>query len=127
MTERTTHGRPKLTFQQFWRLYLDAHRHPGTRGVHYSATAIGALTAGLSIALDEVLFVVGGIPLAVAMAVSSHWWIEHNQPLIKVNAFYGAIADMRMCWLAITGNLANEYERLGLGSPAPLIQRAPAE
>lgn len=127
MTERTATGRPRLTFQQFWRLYLDAHRHPGTRGVHYSATAVGALATGLSIALDEVLFVMGGIPLAVMMAVGSHWLIEHNQPLIKVNAFYGAIADMRMCWLALTGKLPQEYERLGLGSPAPLIHRAPAE
>lgn len=119
--------RPSLTFAEFWRLYLDAHRHPGTRGMHYSATAVGASTAALSLALDQVLFVMGGIPLAVMMAVGSHWWIEHNQPLIKVNAFYGAFADMRMCWLALTGGLTREYERLGLGQPAPQVYRAPAE
>lgn len=128
MTQGGPAKRPRLTFQQFWRLYLDAHRHPGTRGMHYSATLLGATTAGLSVALDQIFFVLGGIPLAVVMAVGSHWLIEHNQPLIKVNAFYGALADMRMCWLALTGNLAQEYERLGLGSPAPIIQhRAPAE
>ena len=127
MTQRGSADRPKLTFQQFWRLYLDAHRHPGTRGMHYSATLVGATTAALSVALDQILFVMGGIPLAVMMAVGSHWFIEHNQPLIKVNAFYGALADMRMCWLAATGGLAQEYERLGLGSPAPLSHRAPAE
>lgn len=127
MNERTAHGRPRLTFQQFWRLYLDAHRHPATRGVHYSATFVGALSVGVSVTLHDILFVLCGIPLAVVMAVGSHWWIEHNQPLIRVNAFYGALADMRMCWLGLTGGLADEYDRLGLGSPAPLIRRAPAE
>jgi hypothetical protein len=127
LTQRDAATRPKLTFQQFWRLYLDAHRHPGTRGMHYSATAVGAFATALSVALDEVFFVMGGIPLAVMMAVGSHWLIEHNQPLIKVNAFYGALADMRMCWLALTGGLAREYARLGLGAPAPIEHRAPAE
>lgn len=124
---RMAGARPRLTFAQFWRLYLDAHRHPATRGMHYGATALGAATAALSIVLEEAAFVLTGIPLAVMMAVGSHWWIERNQPLIKVNAFYGALADMRMCWLASTGGLAREYERLGLGVPAPQIHRAPAE
>lgn len=119
--------RPRLSFHEFWRLYLDAHRHPGTRGMHYGATVLGAAAAGLSVALEQVAFVLAGIPLAVVMAVGSHWLIERNQPLIKVNAFFGALADMRMCWLALTGGLAGEYRRLGLGSPEPAIRRAPAE
>jgi hypothetical protein len=34
--------------------------------------------------------------------------------LIRVNVLYGAIADLRMCWLALTGRLKDEYRRLGL-------------
>jgi hypothetical protein len=47
--------------------------------------------------------------------------------LIKVNAFYGALADLRMCWLAMTGGIGAEYARLGLGAAAPRRQSQPAE
>ncbi|MGH6891087.1 MAG: hypothetical protein ACREEP_02395, partial [Dongiaceae bacterium] len=45
-------------------------------------------------------------------------------PLIRVNPFYGAISDLRMCWLALTGRLWSEYARLGLGQPVPKGRRA---
>ncbi len=64
---------------------------------------------------------------AVVMAVTSHWWIEQNQPLIRVNAFYGALADLKMCALALTGGIGAEYARLGLGAPLPRSRNQPAE
>ena len=127
MSRSSPSERSKISFPDFWRLYLDAHRHPGTRGMHYSATFLGASSAILAIAYGQVLFVVAGIGFAVVMAVGSHWCIERNQPLIRVNAFYGALADLRMCWLALTGGIGAEYERLGLGLPSPQPRQAPAE
>lgn len=110
-----------MPFKDFWRLYLDAHRQPGTRACHYVATLLG-LTASVAAALVGNVFVAaGGIACGVALAVGSHRVIEHNKPLIRVNPFYGAIADVRMCWLAITGGLQREYLRLGL---APVNQAA---
>ena len=50
----------------------------------------------------------------LCIAITSHKLIEHNQPLVGVNPFYGAIADVKMCWLASRGTLAPEYIRLGL-------------
>ena len=50
----------------------------------------------------------------VVMAVSSHRFIEHNRPLIRVNALWGAFSDLRMLWMALTGGLPAEYRRLGL-------------
>jgi hypothetical protein len=109
----------RMPFHEFWRLYLDAHRHPVTRGMHYSATIVGAVTTMLAIFHQEPLFCAAGIAFAVTMAVTSHWLVERNQPLIRVNAFYGALADMRMCWLAMSGGIGAEYARLGLGTPSP--------
>ena len=126
-TEKTFRDGVRMTFAEFWRLYLDVHRNPLTRGMHYSATIVGVLATLLAIYQEQPLFCAAGIGFAVIMAVTSHWWVEHNQPLIRVNAFYGALADLRMCWLALTGGISAEYARLGLGAPAPRSQSQPAE
>jgi hypothetical protein len=102
------------TFPEFWRQYLAAHSKPATRAAHYLATLNGIGWTLVAIQTGQLGYVIGGIVLSVAMAVSSHWLIERNQPLIRVNAFYGALSDLRMCWLALTGGIRGEYERLGL-------------
>lgn len=118
----------EITYDDFWRLYLDAHRSPATRGVHYAATALGAAGTVASVALGEVLLAPVGILLAVGMAVGSHRFIEHNRPLIRVNPLYGALSDLRMMWLAMTGRLSQEYARQGLGRAARRTVRvAPAK
>jgi len=109
----------EISYADFWRLYLDAHRNPATRGVHYAATLIGAGATAVGVLVDQLLLGPVGIVAAVIMAVASHRFIEHNQPLIKVKPLYGAISDLRMMALAITGRLPREYARLGLGSAAP--------
>jgi hypothetical protein len=106
-----------MPFSQFWPIYLDAHRQPATRCCHYAATIFGMATSLLAALESEILIMVGGIAGAVCMAISSHRVIERNKPLIGVNPFYGAVADIKMCWLALRGGLAAEYDRLGL---APL-------
>ncbi len=113
----------RMPYSDFWVCYLDAHRNPLTRGMHYLATATGMGGTALAIWFELIWFVFGGIGIAVMMAVTSHWWIEHNRPLIRVNPFYGAVSDLRMCWLALTGRLGSEYARLGLGLPSAKPRR----
>ena len=107
----------EISYPEFWRLYLDAHRKPATRGMHYAATLLGAGSTLAAVLLAEPLLCPAGILLAVGMAVGSHRFIEHNRPLIRVNALYGARSDLRMLWLAVTGRLPAEYQRLGLDAP----------
>ncbi|GAB2175792.1 Mpo1-like protein [Dongia sp. agr-C8] len=109
----------QISYSDFWRLYLDAHRSPATRGMHYAATLVGAASTLAAAILGELLLAPLGIMIAVGMAVGSHRFIEHNRPLIRINPLYGAICDLRMMWLAITGGLPREYARLGLGAAAP--------
>jgi hypothetical protein len=113
----------EITYGDFWRLYLDAHRSPLTRGVHYAATLLGAAGTAASVVLGEPLLAPASILAAVGMAVGSHRFIEHNRPLIRVNPLFGALSDLRMMWLAATGRLSQEYARLGLGRAAPRAVR----
>jgi hypothetical protein len=114
----------RMPYRVFWVAYLDAHRNPATRAVHYLATLTGMAGGVLAIWFELLWFMAGGIGLGVVMAVSSHHLIEHNRPLIRVNPFYGAVSDLRMCWLAVTGRLGAEYARLGLGRPGPKERHA---
>jgi hypothetical protein len=114
----------EISYSDFWRLYLDAHRHPATRGVHYAATMVGAASTLASAVLGEVLLAPLGIIIAVGMAVGSHRFIEHNRPLIRINPLYGALCDLRMLWLGISGGLPREYARLGLAAAAPAPKAA---
>jgi hypothetical protein len=104
----------EISYAEFWRLYLDAHRKPATRAMHYAATAVGAGGTLAAALLFEPLLCPAGIGIGVCMAVGAHRFIERNRPLIRVNAFYGAVSDLRMMWLGLTGQLAAEYRRLGL-------------
>ncbi len=42
------------SFRDFWPLYLQAHRHRGTRIGHYAATTIALAAIAASIALQEI-------------------------------------------------------------------------
>jgi hypothetical protein len=108
----------EISYSDFWRLYLDAHRRPATRGMHYAATLVGAAGTLASAVLGELFLAPLSILIAVGMAVGSHRFIEHNRPLIRINPLYGALCDLRMMWLAMTGQLPREYARLGLGRAA---------
>jgi hypothetical protein len=104
----------QMSFSEFWPHYLRAHQRPGTRACHYMATVLGMSSSIVAAVVGEVLFAVGGIAGAYCLAIGSHWVLEHNKPLIGVNPFYGAMADVKMSWLALTGGLRREFIRVGL-------------
>jgi hypothetical protein len=104
------HGGRPMTFHEFWPLYLQAHSKPGTRAVHYCATVIGVGSAIVAAATGEPLLLIG-IGIAYSVAIGAHLWIEKNQSMIRVNPVWGAMADLRMFWLALTGGLAREIEK----------------
>jgi hypothetical protein len=121
----------QVRFSEFWPDYLRHHSRSGTRAAHYLATGIGVI--GLAMAISPVApwwAFLAGIAVSYLMAFSSHWFIEHNQPVVMRGAhlmFFGALADLRMCALALGGGIEREYRRLGLRPPArtrQLVKRA---
>jgi len=104
-----------MTFREFWPLYLWAHRLPGTRAMHYFATAIATLAAVEAILVWQPVVLVAGIGLGYAVAIAAHRFVERNNPLIRINPLWGAIADLRMTWLALTGRLGKELAKHGVG------------
>lgn len=96
------------SFKDFWPLYLQAHRHRGTRIGHYAATAIALTAVAASIALQAIWLTVLGIVLGYAFALAAHRLCDGSKSLVTVDPVWGAVADFKMCWLALTGGLAAE-------------------
>jgi ubiquinone/menaquinone biosynthesis C-methylase UbiE len=103
-----------MSFKEFWPLYMRAHRLPGTRALHYFATAIGILSAIEAVVAHKPYVFLFGIAISYGIAIFAQWVDEGNQPLIRVNAFLGAVADLRMCWLALRGRVEHEFAQHGI-------------
>ena len=103
-----------MSFDEYWRLYLRAHRRRATRLVHYVATLLGLSSSGAGLVMLEPIFIGAGIALSYALAIGSHRYLERNNPMIVVNPIWGVVADLRMTWLGLTGQLTREreYQRL---------------
>ena len=97
-----------MPFKEFWSVYLHAHSRRSTRALHYVATVFFGFTAAVAVAVEQIWIVPAGIAGSYAIAVMAHWGLERNQPLFVVNPLWGAVADLRMCWLALTGRLRRE-------------------
>jgi hypothetical protein len=100
-----------MGFGEYWRLYLSAHRRPATRACHYFATVAGISAAVIALLLRAPLLFIATVGICYGGAIASHRFIEHNRPLILINPVWGAIADLRMAWLAVTGGLRAEFAR----------------
>jgi hypothetical protein len=110
-----------IGLSDFWPLYLRAHRRRSTRGVHYAATVLGMVMAAWAAIVLEPWAFFAGIGGGYVMAIGSHWLLERNHPLILVNPVWGAISDLRMFGLAMTGRLRGElarYDALSAGRDA---------
>ncbi len=112
-----------MRFSEFWPLYLRHHARGGTRAAHYAATCIGIAGFGMAISPMAPWWVfLAALALSYLTAFSSHWLIEHNQPVVMRGPhlmLFGALADLRMCRLALAGGVAAEFRRLGLETAKP--------
>jgi hypothetical protein len=106
-------------FDQFWPLYLRAHRRRGTRAAHYVGILFGTAMAVLAAASWSIWPLLAGVGCAFAVTVGSHWVFEGRRPLLVGNPLLAAAADIRMFLLAIAGRLAPEFARHGIEAEPP--------
>lgn len=100
-----------MPFAVYWPLYLQAHRQPATRALHYVATLMGLSGSAVGVVLLDAVILGLGIGGGYALAIAAHLFVEGNRPMIAVNPVWGAVADIRMTWLAATGRLRPELDR----------------
>ena len=102
-----------MSFRSFWPLYVRAHRSRATRAAHYCATAMALSTVAISVVFADLSILLIGIAVGYAVALTSHRLGDGSRSLVMVNPVWGALADLKMCWLAVTGGLRGELDRHG--------------
>ena len=110
--------------EEFWPLYLRAHRNRYTRGAHYVGIGCGVLLAILGAATLNPWLLLVATGSALAVTVASHWVFEGRRPLLLINPLFGALCDLRMFFLAITGRLEAELSRYGIVTES-VVARSP--
>ena len=103
------------SFDDFWRHYLRQHARSGTRMLHVLGTGIGALALVVAIITVDPLIELAGTASGYALAWTGHFLIEGNRPAMVSHPAWAFQCDIRMSRLWITGQLAPELKRAGVG------------
>ncbi len=92
------------TYRQFWLVYLQAHRAPVSRLLHYIGSLLALGCIGLALLVDW-RWALAAPVIGYAFAWTGHFFIEGNRPATFGHPVWSLISDYRMLGLALTGRL----------------------
>ncbi len=102
------------TWSEFWPFYLNEHRKPATRWLHFAGSSLALFLFTLAIVSSRPGLVLAAILSGYAFAWVSHFGIERNRPASFKYPLWSLLADWKMWALMITGRLGPELKRLGI-------------
>ncbi len=100
------------SFAEFWPYYLGEHAHGSTRVFHFVGTTAGAALFVYAIVTQRWLLVPAALVCSYGLAWLSHFTIEKNRPATFTYPLWSFMGDWKMLFLAATGRLGGELERL---------------
>jgi hypothetical protein len=104
-----------MSYAEFWRRYLAAHRDPRTRGLHYLGTTLGLGALAMAGATRDWRWLIAAPLAGYALAWLGHLVFEHNRPETFAHPGWSLISDLRMLGLFASGRLGRELRRAGVG------------
>jgi hypothetical protein len=102
------------SFGEFWPYYLREHAQPATRAVHVAGTWIAFLLILFGLLTGPWWLLLLAPVIGYACAWVSHMLIERNRPATFTYPAWSLRGDLRLAWLAATGQLGSELRRNGL-------------
>jgi hypothetical protein len=111
MSDRPDSGR-FADYDAFWLHYLDQHRRPGTRRLHYLGTTLGLACVAAAAATLDWRWLVAAPIVGYACAWAGHFGLEGNKPATFGHPVWSFLSDFRMLALAASGRLGRHLERL---------------
>jgi hypothetical protein len=102
-----------MTYPEFWRRYLGAHRDPRTRGLHYLGTSLALGALGAAAATRDWRWLVAAPIAGYSSAWLGHVVFEHNRPETFGHPLWSLASDFRMFGLFVAGRLDGELQDVG--------------
>lgn len=93
------------TFAEFWPFYLNEHRHPLNRRLHFAGTMTGLIVLSLSAAQGWWWGLLVALGCGYLFAWVGHFVVEKNRPATFTHPFFSLLGDFRMFWELLTGRL----------------------
>ena len=104
-----------MSYPEFWRRYLAAHRDPRTRALHYVGSLFGLAALVIAGITRDWRWLVAAPLVGYALAWFGHLAFEHNRPETFGHPGWSLLSDMRMLGLFVSGRLGRELARAGMG------------
>ena len=104
-----------MTYPEFWRRYLAAHRDPRTRTLHYLGTTLAVAALLAAAATRDWRWLVAAPVAGYAFAWTGHLVFERNRPETFGHPLWSLASDFRMLGLFLCGRLGNELRRAAPG------------
>jgi len=99
------------TFKEFWGVYVLAHQDKKNQALHFFATLLTFVFAGVFAITHKIIFLVL-IPVgSYSLAWIGHLLHERNKPLTWKYPIFSLIADYKMFFMMILGRLDREIEK----------------
>lgn len=102
-----------MTYPEFWRRYMGAHRDPRTRGLHYLGTSLALGALGAAAATRNWRWLVAAPITGYSAAWLGHLAFEHNRPETFGHPLWSLVSDFRMLGLFVAGRLGGELQDVG--------------
>jgi hypothetical protein len=102
------------TFGEFWPFYLGEHAKASTRALHIAGTLAGAIMGLAAVGMHRLWLIPAALIISYGFAWVSHFTIEKNRPATFTYPLWSFLGDWKMLFLAITGRLPSELQRLGI-------------
>jgi hypothetical protein len=102
------------SFGEFWPYYLAQHARTGTRTLHLAGTAVALVCFAALAVTQNPMWFIAAVVGAYGCAWLGHGLIERNTPATFSYPLWSLRADVLMFWLALTGQLEDEFKRTGV-------------
>ena len=100
------------SYREFWPYYVDQHRRPGTRLLHFIGTTAVIACVLLAILLANPWYLLLGPVVAYGPAWIGHFFVERNRPATFRHPFWSLVGDFHMYGLMWAGRMESEIARL---------------
>jgi hypothetical protein len=105
-----------MTYPEFWRRYLRAHRRPGTRALHYAGSSLALAAILIAGVTDDWRWLMAAPIVGYAFAWGAHFGIEGNRPETFGHPLWSLLSDLRMLALFASGRLGAELRAAGIAA-----------